>query len=204
MRRSRGRRTAGAADSRPARCDRRPRSARPARARRQASRAYRAQRRDIGHIAFIDETLQDILGRNRLPGDRRHGIRGRAKDDGDAPPRAPLGTGSSQSNLNWPFSGSQVDQTDSPTRMTEKCASCMRSRSTSSRSYGHCPGHSLTLPAVNFGICLASAFALPPSTKVSSRSSADTRWARIASSAPSGSCLAIASTTARCSFFVTE
>ena len=117
---------------------------------------------------------------------------------------APLGTGSSQSNLNWPFSGSQVDQTDSPTRMTEKCASCMRSRSTSSRSYVHCPGHSLTLPAVNFGICLASAFALPPSTKVSSRSSADTRWARIASSAPSGSCLAIASTTARCSFFVTE
>ena len=55
-----------------------------------------------------------------------------------------------------------------------------------------------------FGIRLTASVALPPTTNVSSRSSADTRCARIDSSAPSGSCRATASTTARCSFFVTE
>ena len=49
---------------------------------------------------------------------------------------APVSTGSSQSRSKTPSSGSQVDQTDSPTRMTEKWAARMRSRSTASRSYG--------------------------------------------------------------------
>ena len=40
-------------------------------------------------------------------------------------------TGSSQSSSNRPSSGSQVDQTDSPTRTTEKPASAIRSKSAS-------------------------------------------------------------------------
>ena len=49
---------------------------------------------------------------------------------------APSSTGCSQSRSKRPSSGSQVDQTDSPTRMTEKPASAIRSRSVSSRGLG--------------------------------------------------------------------
>ena len=72
-----------------------------------------------------------------LPGEpRRHGVGRGAEDDGDAACVAPSRTGWSQSRSNRPFSGSQVDQTDSPTRITEKWASTIRSRSVSSRSDG--------------------------------------------------------------------
>lgn len=49
---------------------------------------------------------------------------------------APSSTGWSQSRSNRPFSGSQVDHTDSPIRMTVKRASAIRSRSSFSRSWG--------------------------------------------------------------------
>lgn len=53
---------------------------------------------------------------------------------------APSSTGWSQSSAKRPFSGSQVDQTDSPTRMTVKCASAIRSRSVLSCSSGRTSG----------------------------------------------------------------
>ena len=192
----------------------------------------------VREIDFLPSPPRDPFARGSFAGDfriqpgqpRRHGIRGRAKDDGDAPPRGTVENRLEPVQIELAvlrFPGRPDRLTDSDDREVRllheieidiqpviRLVLVVVSR-TEQHAVGtgqhrptpvvvHCPGHSLTLPAVNFGICLASAFALPPSTKVSSRSSADTRWARIASSAPSGSCLATASTTARCSFFVTE
>src|SRR6187431_1167671 len=160
----------------------------------------------------------------------RHGIRRCSKDDGDAPPRGTVENGLEPvqielAALRFPGRPDRLtDSDDREVRLLHEIEIDIEPvirlvlvvvRRTEQHAVGtgqrrpspvvvHCPGRSFTLPAVNFGICLPSPFALPPSTNVSSRSRLATRWARIACSAPSGSCLATASTTARCSFLVTE
>ena len=177
----------------------------------------------VREIDFLPSPPGDPFARGSFAGDlriqpgqpRRHGIRGRAKDDGDAPPR-----GSVENRLEpvqielavLRFPGRPDRLTDSDDRevrllheieidiepVIRLVLVVVR------RTEQHAVGTGRQRPTPVVVHCPASSVALPPTTNVSSRSRADTRWARIASSAPSGSFRATASTTARCSFFVTE
>src|SRR3954452_19179957 len=163
----------------------------------------------VREIYFLPSPPGDPFSRGSFAGDfriqpgqpRRHGIRGRAKDDGDAPSRGTVENWLEPVQIELAvlrFPGRPDRLTDSDDREVRllheievdvqpviRLVLVVVGR-TEQHPVGtgrhrptpvvvDCPGHSLTFPAVNVGICAASAFAPPPTTKVSSRSSADTK-----------------------------